>query len=88
MYLLKLTQDLFCLDLKKMTEKKEFFGSKCLPEYAADYFSKPWCERDLMGYFDYLDYMHMSKEPTKYFCKKVINFNIIYHESRGVPLEG
>ena len=42
-----------------------------------------------MGYFDYLDYQDMSKQPTKYTeQKKVINFDIIHHESRGDPLQG
>ena len=69
--------------------KKEFLGNKYVPKYAGDYFSKPWYERDLMGYFDYLYYQEMSKQPTKYFeQKKVINFDIIHHESRGDPLQG
>ena len=42
-----------------------------------------------MGYFDYLDYQDMSKEPTEYFKnKKVVNFDIIHHECRGDPLNG
>ena len=42
-----------------------------------------------MGYFDYLDYTDMSRDPTKYFeKKKVINFDIIHHECRGDPLKG
>ena len=70
-------------------EKKEYLGNKYVPEYAGNYFSKPWYERDLMGYFDYLDYQEMSNQPTKYFeQKKVINFDIIHHESRGDPLQG
>ena len=69
--------------------KKEFLGNKYVPEYARNYFSKPWYERDLMGYFNYLDYQEMSKQPTKYFeQKKVINFDIIHHESRGDKLQG
>ena len=45
--------------------------------------------RDLMGYFDYLNYQDMSKQPTKYLeQKKVINFDIIHHKSRGDPLQG
>ena len=50
--------------------KTEFFGNKYVPEYAGNYFSKPWYESDLMGYFDYLDYQDMSKQPTKYFEQK------------------
>ena len=69
--------------------KTEFFGNKYVPEYAGNYFSKPWYKRDLMGYFDYLDYQDMSKQPTKYLeQKKVINFDIIHHESWGDPLQG
>ena len=42
-----------------------------------------------MVYFDYLDYQEMSKQPTKYFeQKKVINFDIIHHESRVDTLQG
>ena len=77
--------------------KNEFFGNKYVPEYAGDYFPRPWYERDLMHYFerdlmryfDYVDYQDMSKDPTRYFEKKtVINFDIIHYESRGDPLEG
>lgn len=68
---------------------KEFLGNKYVSEYAGNFFSKPWYERDLMGYFDYFDYQDMSKQPIKYFEKKrVINFDIIHHESRGNKLEG
>ena len=60
-----------------------------MPEYAGNCFSKPRYERDLMGYFDYLDYQDMSKQPTKYLeQKKGDNFDIIHHESRGDPLQG
>ena len=70
-------------------EKKEYLGNKYVPEYAGNYFSKPWYERDLMGYFDYLDYREMSNQPKKYFeQKQVINFHIIHHKSRGDPLQG
>ena len=31
-----------CLDFEKMTEKKMFFETKYVPEYAVDYFSKRW----------------------------------------------
>ena len=42
-----------------------------------------------MGYFDDLEYKDMSKDPSKYFeNKKVVNFDIIYHECRGDPLQG
>ena len=50
--------------------KEEFFGNKYVPEYAGYYFSRPWYERDLMRYFDYVDYQDMSKDPTRYFEKK------------------
>ena len=69
--------------------KTEFFGNKYVPEYAGNFFSKPWYESDLMGYFDYLDFQDMSKQPTKYFEQiKVINFDIIHDESRGDSLQG
>ena len=55
--------------IKKM-DKKQILGNKYVPEYARDYFSKPWYERDLMGYFDHLAYQEMSKQPTEYFKKK------------------
>ena len=45
-------------------DKKQILGNKYVPEYAGDYFSKPWYERDLMGYFDNLPYQEMSKQPT------------------------
>ena len=65
------------------------YGTKCVPEFRGDYFDKPWYERDLIGYFDYLDYRNMLKNPMEYFQKKkVINFDIIHHEWRGDPLQG
>ena len=68
---------------------KKVLGTKYVPEYAGDYFSKPWYEQDLMGYFDYLGYQDMSKEPTEYFKnEKLVNFDIMHHECRGDPLNG
>ena len=29
--------------------KVEFVGNKYIPQYAGDFFSKPWYERDMMG---------------------------------------
>lgn len=70
-------------------DKKPVLGTEYVPEFCGDYSDKPWHERDLMGYFDYLDYKDMSKNPTEYFEKrKVINFDIIHHECRGDPLQG
>ena len=65
--------------IKKMN-KKESIGSKYVPQYSGDYFSKPWYERDLMHYFDYVDYQEMCKHQTNYFKdKKIINFDLIHH---------
>ena len=67
---------------------KKVLGNKYETEYCAKHFDKPWYEKDLMGYFDYLDYQDMLREPTKYFRdKKVINFDIIHHECKGDPLQ-
>ena len=42
-----------------------------------------------MGYFDFLDYTDMLRDPAKYFEKqKAINFDIIHHECRADPLKG
>ena len=58
------------MNLKNNGSKNQIFGTKYIPEYCANYFDKPWYEKDLMGYFDYLDYTDLSKDPTKYFKKK------------------
>lgn len=50
----------------------------------------PWYERerDLMRYYNYLDYQDMAKDPDGYFReKKVINFDIIHHQYWGDPLK-
>ena len=70
-------------------DKKQILGNKYIPKYAEDYFPRLWYERDLMGYSEHLAYQEMSKQPTEYFKKKkVINFDIIHHESRSSKLEG
>ena len=64
-------------------------GNKYVANYSGDYFSLPWYEKDLMRYYNYLEYQEMGKEPTEYFKKKkIINFNIIHHEARGDPMQG
>ena len=71
-----------------MAQKNQILGTKYVPGYCANYFDKPWYEKNLMGYFDYLDYTDMSRDPAKYFEKKDINFDIIHRECRGDPLKG
>ena len=67
--------------------KRTIIGNSYVQIFAMDYHKLPWYERDLMAYFDHLDYKEMSDNPTKYFHdKKVINFDIIHHECRGDKL--
>ena len=69
-------------------EKPKFLGSKYIPKYAENYINLPWYERDLMQYFDYLDYKDMSDNPDYYFKhKKMINFDIINNQCRGNLLQ-
>ena len=69
------------------TSKRTILENSYVPIFAKDYHKLPWYERDLMAYFDHLDYKEMSDNPTKYFHdKKVINFDIIHHECRGDKL--
>ena len=69
--------------------RKEILRNKYVPQHSGDYFSKHWYKRDLMHYFDYVDYQEMCKRPTNYFKdKENIKFDIIHHESRGYPLLG
>ena len=71
-----------------MAQKNQILGTKYVPGYCANYFDNPWYEKDLMGYFNFLDYTDMSRDPAKYFeKKKVINFDIIHHKCRGDPLK-
>ena len=35
--------------------KKEILGNKYVPQLSGDCFSKPWYERDLMHYCDYVN---------------------------------
>ena len=68
---------------------KKSLGNKFVPQYVKNYFERPWFKRDLIEYFEYVIYEDMSKNPKEYFKeKKVINFYIIHHVSRGDPLEG
>ena len=63
--------------------KGKILGNSYVPIFPKDYHKLPWDERDLMAYFDHLDYNEMSDNPTKYFHgQKVINFDIIHHECR------
>lgn len=72
-----------------MEQQNRVLGTKYVHEFCGDYFDKPWYERNLIGYFDDLDYKDMWKDPSKYFeNKKIVNFDIIYHECRGDPLQG
>lgn len=35
---------------------KKILGSKYVPIYAENYFLRPWYEKDLMNYFEHLEY--------------------------------
>ena len=68
--------------------KKKILRNKYVPQHSGDYFSKPWYKRDLMHYFDYVDYQEMCKHQTNYFKdKKNINFDITHHEVRADTLQ-
>ena len=67
--------------------KRTIIGNSYVPIFAKDYHKLPWYERDLMAYFDHLDYKEMSHNSTKYFHgKKVISFDISHYECRGDKL--
>ena len=69
--------------------KVEFVGNKYIPQYAGDFFSKPWYERDMMGVIWLCWLSRYGKKPNNYFQKtKVMNFDIIHHEARGDKLDG
>ena len=73
------------VDMSK--KSNEILSNKYVPTYS-DYFSRPWYEKDLMNYFNFLEYQEMAKKPTEYFKnKKIINFNTIHHEARVDPLQ-
>ena len=66
----------------------KFLGPKYVPKYQKDYFSLPWYERELMISFNHLDQKDMAEDPDHYFKnKKVVNFDLIYHEARRDPLQ-
>ena len=66
----------------------KFLGRKYVPKYQEDYNKLPCFERDLINYFNDLKYKEMIEDPNDYFKnKKVINFDIILHESRGDSLQ-
>ena len=68
--------------------ERTFLGKSYIPTFAVDYHKLPWYERDLMAYFDHLDYKQMSDNATKYFHdKQAINFDITHHECRGDKLD-
>ena len=69
-------------------EKPKFPGAKYKPEYAENYHRLPRYERDLMRYFDWLDYKDISDNSDYYFKHtKVINFDLINHQCRRGPLK-
>lgn len=68
--------------------ERTFLGKSYIPTFAVDYHKLPWYERDLMAYFDHLDYKQMSDNATKYFHdKQAINFDITHHECHGDKLD-
>ena len=68
--------------------ERTFLGKSYIPTFAKDYHKLPWYERDLMAYFDHLDYKQMSDNATKYFHdKQAINFDITHHECCGDKLD-
>ena len=69
-------------------QNPKFLGEKYASEYSENYFSLPWYERDLITYFNHLIYKEMTDDPNFSFKnKKVINFDMIYHQCRGDPLK-
>ena len=68
--------------------ERTFLGKSYIPTFAVDYHKLPWYERDLMAYFDHLDYKQTSDNATKYFHdKQAINFDITHHECHGDKLD-
>ena len=61
--------------------KRPVLGNSYVPPFPPDYNKFPWYERDLVAYFNYLDYKEMADNPTKYFKdKQLVNFDIIQHK--------
>ena len=86
-YLLNLIIVIFFSSLKKML-KRSILENSYVPSYARDYDKLPWYKRDLIAYFNRLDYKEMADNHTKYFrCKRVVNFDIIHFECRGDQLK-
>ena len=71
-----------------MNRKPQCFKCGYTPKYQQDYFKLRWCDRDLMTYFNWLDYNDMTDDPDHYLNDiKVANFDIINHECWGTPLQ-
>ena len=60
--------------------------SICINNYILKY--TPPKERDFLSYLDDLKNEQTMENPGKYFQNvKIVNFDIIHHECRGVPLQ-
>ena len=71
-----------------MNRKPKYFKCSYAPKYQQDYFKLPWYERELMTYFNCLDYNDIADDPDHYLNNiKVVNFDIINNECRGTPLQ-
>ena len=49
-----------------MNRKPKYFKCSYTPKYQQDYFKLPWYERELMTYFNCLDYNDMADVPDHY----------------------
>ena len=66
----------------------KFFGLSYVPKYQGNYFDLPWYKRYLLRDYDHLKYQEMAEDPNYYFkSKKVVNYDIINHEWRGIILK-
>ena len=66
----------------------KFIKEKYAPQYQNFFFDLPWYEKDLLIYYTWPDYKDMDDDPDHYLNNlKVVNFDIIHHESRGDPLK-
>ena len=71
-----------------MENKDTVLTKKHVCPYQMNYFYHPWYERDLMRYYNWLDYKKMTDNPDHYMKNsKVVNFDIIHHECRSDPLK-
>ena len=71
-----------------MANSNKILGESYIPKYSKDYHSLPWYGRAMMTYIDWIKYKEMADNPDDYFKKKkMINFDIVHHESRGAPLQ-